>query len=109
MREAKANLALNNLLKEVNKGFDADKVIAQLAEIRNMALEEEDPTAVKICRLASEYIAENGNFDLGYVEEEEIGDMSDIAYLIELMLHLDNDANREEVREIRDRIKAELY
>jgi hypothetical protein len=109
MREAKANLALNNLLKDVNKKFDAEQVITQLAEIRELALVEEDPTAVKICRLASEYIKENGHFDLGYVAEEETGDMSDMDYLIELMLHIDNDANREEVREIRDRLKAELY
>lgn len=109
MREAKANLALNNLLKAVNKDFDAEEVVKQLSEIREMALEEKDPTVVKICRLAKEYIAENGNFNLGYVEEEEIGEMSDMEYLIELLLHIDNEANREEVREIRDRLKAELY
>lgn len=109
MREAKANLALNNLLKDINKGFDAEAVVAQLKDIRELALAENDPTAVKICRLAYEYIEENGNFDLGYVAEEEIGDMSDMEYLIELMLHIDNEANREEIREIRDRLKGELY
>ncbi len=109
MREAKANLAINNLLKEVTSSFDSDKVVAQLQEIRTMALEEEDPTAVKICRLASEYISENGNFDLGYVAEEEIGDMSDMEYLLELMLKIDKTANREEIQEIRDKLKGELY
>lgn len=109
MREAKANLALNKLLKDVQKGFDAESVKNQLQEIRTMALEEQDPTVVKICRLASEYIDANEHFDLGYVADEEIGEMSDIEYLIELMLHIDNDANREEIREIRDRIKGELY
>jgi hypothetical protein len=109
MREAKANLALNKLLKDVQKGFDSDKVIEQLKDLRNLGLEEEDPTVVKICRLAYEYIAANKNFDLGFVAEEEIGDMSDMEYLIELLLHIDNEANREEIREIRDRLKAELY
>lgn len=109
MREAKANLALNKLLKEVQKGFDAKKVTKALLELREMGLAEEDPTVVKICRLVNEYIAENDNFDLGYVAEEEIGEMSDMEYLIELMLHIDNDANREEIREIRDKIKEELY
>ena len=109
MREAKANLALNKLLKEVKKGFDAEKVTIQLQELRTLALEEQDPTVVKICRLATAYIADKQNFDLGYVVDEEIGDMSDLEYLIELMLHIDNDANREEIREIRDRIKGELY
>ncbi|MFT5951346.1 MAG: hypothetical protein ACI9AU_000057, partial [Bacteroidia bacterium] len=41
MREAKANLAVNNLLKDVTKKFDADKAVAQLAEIRVLALAEE--------------------------------------------------------------------
>ena len=109
MREAKANLELNKLLKAVQKDFEAEEVANYLSEIRTLALEENDPTVVKICRLAKEYIAANGNFDLGYVEEEEIGDMSDMEYLIELLLHIDNEANSEEVREIRDRLKAELY
>lgn len=108
MREAKANLAINNLLKDVTKKFEGDKVVAQLAEIRTMALEEEDPTIVKICRLASEYITENKNFDLCYAAEEEIGDMTDMQYLLELMLKVDRQANREEIQEIRDRIKKEL-
>lgn len=109
MREAKANLAINNLLKEVSNGFDADSVVAQLQELRELGRSEEDPTVVKITRLASEYIQANGNFDLGYVEEEEIGDMSDMEYLLELMLKIDRSANREEIREIRDRLKEELY
>ena len=109
MREAKANLAINNLMKDTSASFDAEKVVAQLQEIRTMALEEEDPTVVKICRLASEYIAANGHFDLGYVAEEEIGDMTDMAYLLELVLKIDKQANREEIQEIRDRLKAELY
>ncbi|PCJ67460.1 MAG: hypothetical protein COA58_03845 [Bacteroidetes bacterium] len=108
MREAKANLAINNLLKDVTKKFDADKTVAQLADIRILALEEEEPTVVKICRLASAYITEKKNFDLGYVAEEEIGDMTDMQYLLELMLKVDRSANREEIQEIRDKIKEEL-
>ena len=109
MREAKANLAINNLMKDASKKFDADKVVGQLQEIRTFALEEKDPTIVKICRLASEYISDNGNFDLGYVADEEIGDMTDFEYLMELMLKVDRQANREEIQEIRDRINGELY
>lgn len=105
MREAKANLAINNLLQEVSKKFEASTVVSQLAEIRTLALEEKDSTIVKICRLACEYIAENENFDIGYVAGEEIGDMTDIEYLLELMLKVDKPANREEIQEIRDKIK----
>ena len=41
--------------------------------------------------------------------EEEIGDMSDMEYLLELMLKVDKPVNREEIQEIRDKLKAELY
>ncbi len=109
MREAKANLAINNLLKDVQKKFDAGKVVEQLQEIREMGRSEEDPTIVKICRLASEYIQANEGFDLGYVAEEEIGDMTDMEYLLELMLKIEKQENREEIQDIRDRIKADLY
>jgi len=109
MREAKANLAINNLLKDVQKKFDNDKVVSQLQEIRELGLEEEDPTIVKICRLASEFIQAKEGFDVGYVAEEEIGDMSDMEYLLELMLKVEKKENREEIQEMRDKIKAELY
>lgn len=109
MKEAKANLAINKLLKEVKAGFNAESVVAQLQEIREMGKEEGDPTVVKICRLASEYIQANDGFDVGYVADEEIGDMTDMEYLLELMLKIDKQENREEIQEIRDRIKGELY
>ena len=109
MRAAKANLAINELLKSVQKKFEAEPTVSKLQEIREMAKEEKDPTIVKICRLASEYIQANENFDLGYVAEEEIGDMTDMEYLLELMLKVDKQANREEIQEIRDKLKGELY
>jgi hypothetical protein len=109
MKEAKANLAINKLLKEVKEGFNAESVVAQLQEIRELGKAEEDPTVVKICRLAKEYIEANEGFDVGYVADEEIGDMSDMEYLLELMLKIEKQENREEIQEIRDRIKGELY
>lgn len=109
MREAKANLAINKLLKEVKEGFNAKSVVTQLQELRELGREEEDPTVVKICRLASEFIEANDGFEVGYVAEEEIGDMTDMEYLLELMLKIDKLENREEIQEIRDKIKAELY
>lgn len=109
MREPNANLAINKLLKEVKEGFDNESVTKQLLEIRELGRAESDPTVVKICRLAAEYIESEGNFDLGYVEEEEIGDISDMEYLLELMLKIDKAVNREEIQEIRDRIKDAIY
>lgn len=109
MREAQANLAIKKLQKVAELEFDATESIIYLTEIRELALKENDPTVVKICRLAKEYIEANGHFDIGYVADEEIGDMTDLAYLCELLLKIDKQENREEVQEIRDRLKAELY
>jgi hypothetical protein len=109
MREAQANNAIKNLQSELAKGFNSETIIENLMIIRKLALSEEDPTIVKICRLVKEYIEENGHFDLGYVEEEEIGDISDLEYLTELMLKVEKVENREEIQAMRDKIKEELY
>lgn len=108
MREVQANNAIKNLQTELTKGFDGGKIIENLMIIRKLALLEEDPTIVKICRLVKEYIETNEHFDLGYVADEEIGDLSDLEYLTELMLKVEKTENREEIQEIRDRIKTAL-
>jgi hypothetical protein len=109
MREVQANNAIKNLQTVIANGFDGEKIIENLLIIRKLALLEEDPTIVKICRLVKEYIETNEHFDLGYVTDEEIGDLSDLEYLTELMLKVEKPENREEIQEIRDRIKAALY
>lgn len=109
MKSKEANRRLSELIEKAKEGMTPEAIADELLEIRDMAKIEADPAVIKILRLTAEYIGENEHFDLGYVEEEEIGEMSDLEYLLELVLHSDREANREEIRAIRDRLNEELY
>lgn len=109
MKSKEANRRLSELIEKAKEGMSPEAIADEMLEIRDMAKIEADPAIVKILRLAAEYIGENEHFDLGYVAEEEIGEMSDLEYLLELVLHSDREANREEIRAIRDRLNEELY
>ena len=110
MRSDKANKMLATLAEKASKSFDAESIAEELLAIREIAKEEKDPAIIKILRLAAEYIESNENFDLGYVEsdEEEVLEMSDFEYLMELIIHSDREANKAEIKEIRDLLIAEL-
>jgi hypothetical protein len=110
MNSTIGNKKLEELLSSVRKKFNADKIIAALKEIREIAREEENPALTKICRLCYTYIEENGNFDIEFQDEEEEGlEMTQMEYLLELMLHSDREVNMQEIREIRDILNGELY
>lgn len=102
---------LAELAKKSSKKFKPEEISSELLAIREIAKEEKDPAIIKILRLAAEYIEANEGFDIGYVEsdEEEIVEMTDLEYLIELIIHSDREANRTEIKEIRDLLVAELY
>ncbi len=111
MKSEVANKRLAKLIEQANQDFDSDAIAAELLSIRELAKEEKDPAVIKILRLAAEYIESNGSFELGYVEseEDEVVEMSDFDYLMELIIHSDREVNREEIRGIRDLLIAELY
>ncbi|MBI1305934.1 MAG: hypothetical protein GC181_04885 [Bacteroidetes bacterium] len=109
MKSPKGNQKIQELLKEVAEDFNAEKIVEALQEIREIARQEKNPALVKICRLCYEYIQENGHFDIEFVDEEEGIEMSDLEYLLELMLHSDREVNMVEIREIRDLLTEELY
>ena len=109
MKNTKANKILEDLAAASAKEFNAEEIVEKLKELRELAKEEKDPTVVKILRLAYEYIEQNGNFDIGHIDEEEGLDMSEFQYLMELIIHIDREVNRQEVREIRDLLIGELY
>lgn len=111
MKSDKANKMLAKLAEKATKSFDAEGISKELLAIREIAKDEKDPAIIKILRLAAEYIESNDNFDVGYVEadEEEVVEMSNFEYLIELIIHSDREANKAEIKEIRDLLIAELY
>lgn len=111
MKSELANKRLSALVQMAAKSFDAEEIAAELMSIRELAKEEKDPAIIKILRLAAEYIQANESFELGYVEgdEEDVVEMSDFEYLMELIIHCDREANRSEIREYRNLLVGELY
>ena len=60
MKTQDANDKLDALLAKVEKkGVEAPKLIETLKELRNIALQEQDPLVVKTLRLMYEFIEEN--------------------------------------------------
>jgi hypothetical protein len=108
MKSIDANLRLEKLSLAAAKKFDPEAIVEEMMEIRELARAEKDPTAVKILRLASEYIGQKGNFDIKFLDEDG-GDLSDFEYLIQLLVNIQKDVNREEIQEIRDLLLEELY
>ncbi|MGV6860579.1 MAG: hypothetical protein ACWA41_02345 [Putridiphycobacter sp.] len=119
MKSIEANKKIDTLIKALDKGFDAEKTITALTEIREFALKETDPLLAKVCRLSYEYIKENDCFDytVEKVEDEDGEDIikepgtdtENLIYLLELIKRSDNEFNREEIKEMRTWLKDELY
>ena len=93
--------------------FDQD-----LKALREMALLEQDPLVVKLLRLTYEFLTENECFDVQaqYDEDEEgneypieIDDKENLLYLLNLLKNADHKINREEMKDYRTALKAELY
>lgn len=111
MKSELANKRLALLAQKASENFDAEEIAAELMAVREIAREEKDPAIIKILRLAAEFIQANESFDLGYLEndEEDVVEMSDFEYLMELIIHCDREANRAEIREFRNLLVGELY
>ena len=119
MRQEKSNKKIDKLIKQLEKEFDADKVIKALMDLREDALEDEDPLLAKVLRLSAEYIKEEDTFDHTVEkEEDEEGeeyllepgtDAENLTYLLELIKRSDNRFNREEIKEMRTFLKLKLY
>ena len=83
-----------------------------------MALLEQDPLVVKLLRLTYEFLTENESFDVQaqYDEDEEgneypmeIEEKENLLYLLNLLKNADHKINREEMKDYRTALKAELY
>lgn len=119
MVQEQSNAKIDKLIKSLEKGFDGEKVVKALMDLREDALKDEDPLLAKVFRLASEYITEEGCFDHTVEkEEDEEGeefliepgtDAENLTYLLELIKKADNKFNREEIKEMRTFLKMKLY
>lgn len=119
MKSISANEKLDAIIKSVEKsGVKAPKLIDNLKELRELALQEKDPLVVKVLRLTYEFIIENEIFDIQaqYEEDEEgneypidIEDKDNLLYLLNLLKNAEHKINREEIKDYRNSLKSELY
>ncbi|MEN9999687.1 MAG: hypothetical protein RI922_2677 [Bacteroidota bacterium] len=119
MKIAAANKKLDAIIEKVEKkGIEADKLIDDLKELRELALKEQDPLVTKVLRLTYEFLGENNAFDVQaqYEEDEEgneypieIEDNENLLYLLNLLKNADHKINREEIKDYRTALKMELY
>lgn len=122
MKTEKGNKALRELIEKINNDFDIAETIEALKNIRQVALEEEDPLLVRVFRQTYEYLEENECFDYTVekeYEENEEGeeeetikapgtDVENLTYLLSLILKSDNRFNREEIKEMRTWLKENV-
>ncbi len=119
MKTLRANQKLEQIIEIVEKkGIAAPSLVADLKELREMALLEQDPLVVKVLRLTYEFITENECFDVEaqYEEDEEgneypieIEDQENLLYLLNLLKNAEHKINREEIKDYRSALKLELY
>lgn len=125
MENIEANKLIEKLQKDINKsGIDAKKTVEGLTQLRTYALEEQDPTATKVLRLAYEHIQEHGTFNIPIPADELVADNEDeepeliensietdeeraesLVYMLSLLLDRHNPNNRQELFEYRDALK----
>jgi len=119
MKTGLANQKLDAIIANVEKnGVTASNLVEDLKALREMALLEQDPLVVKLLRLTYEYLTENESFDVQaqYDEDEEgneypmeIEENENLLYLLNLLKNADHKINREEMKDYRTALKAELY
>ena len=119
MKTILANEKLSAIISLVEKkGVDNPKLIEELKSLRVMALTEKDPLVVKVLRLTYEFLTENSAFNVQaqYEEDEEgneypieIEEKENLLYLLNLLKNAEHKVNREELKDYRTSLKAELY
>lgn len=105
MKSEKANELISKILKQTeSKGIDVEKLVPMIKELREFALEEQDPLVTRTMRLTWQHLEENGGFELQILEDSESQD-ENLSYLIELFAKSDNKYNRDEIREITNNLQ----
>ena len=113
MKSIEGNKIIVTLQKDLIKnGLKVDALIKGFKAIRPYALEDEDPTVVKVSRLVYEEAISTEELEEGeepemIISEIETDDdrVESIDYLLSLMLDRDNDDNKQDLFAYRDALK----
>ncbi len=120
MENKKAIKLIDKILEDLEKtGINSDTLIEDLKNLREYALEEQIPLAVKVLRFTYEHIEENDSFLIPIPDDEPVDEDSELPenkdakepiqslkYMISLMKSLKNKMNISDLREYRDALMA---
>ena len=116
MNSPKAKELLKKVVVDVEAEASIELIGEQLLEIRNIALELDDPLIVKTLRIIKEKIEEDESLDFDVEleipeddEEEYEEPENHLSHLLNLIIDSDNKYNREEIKWYRSAIWEEIY
>ncbi len=120
MENKKAIKLIDKILEDLEKtGINTNTLIDDLKKLREYALEEQIPLAVKVLRFTYEHIEENDSFLIPIPDDEPVDEESELTtdssakepieslkYMVSLMKSLKNKTNISDLREYRDALMA---
>jgi hypothetical protein len=100
-----------DLVEKIKKSFAKDNgfsqdVVAKMQDLRNLFIEQEQPTLVKSIRLVYEYAEAFDEFLIDAWEEE--GGLGSFDYYLGLLENAHNKYNKEEIKALNTYLKARL-
>jgi hypothetical protein len=116
MNNPKAKELLKKVVADVEAKVAIELISEQLSDIRNIALQLDDPLVVKTLRIIKEKIEEDESLDFDIeleVPEEDLEEYEEpdnhLSYLLSLLVDSENKYNREEIKWYRTAIWEEIY
>ncbi len=104
MKSSIANELINKIISNIEKNsVDVDQLIPLLQELREKAKTEQDPLLTRSIRLVYEHLEVNEAWEFQTLEDSEEVE-ENLIYLISLWAKSDNKYNRDEIREIADKM-----
>jgi len=104
MKSSIANSLITKITQNIEKNsVDANALIPMLKELREMAKTEQDPLLTRSIRLVYEHLEANDAWEFQTLEDSEEVE-ENLLYLVSLWAKIDNKYNRDEVREIADKM-----
>lgn len=104
MKSSIANELINKIISNIEKNsVDVDQLIPLLQELREKAKTEQDPLLTRSIRLVYEHLEVYEAWEFQTLEDSEEVE-ENLIYLISLWAKSDNKYNRDEIREIADKM-----
>jgi len=102
---------VSDLVEKIKNAYANDngiskEVVSKMQELRNLFIEQEQPTLVKSIRLVYEYAEAFDGFSIDAWEEE--GGLGSFDYYLGLLENFNNKYNKEEIKALNVFLKARL-